>query len=477
MSKLKDLIFTMMKIGIIGFGGGNALIPIIEKSVVEDKALVSSEELEEDILIANITPGALPVEVAGGIGKRVSGNWGMFLSAAAMAFPGVCLTLLLLSAMSQLDETVLLQIEYLTVGITAFIACLLTHYITNTIKTAKSNKESVGCAWVIIAVFLLTCGKNFYRIMENQQTPWLSLAAIDIFAMAFFVILYTRCRFHKGKLFVAGILCVLYILDMGKCDIISSDIISWLIKLVMVLLALYGIVQDVNQGKNEVMISWKTLCSGLGILILVVGIALIPACMVTGQSLAYVAYTILSSLMSFGGGDAYLTVADGLFVGNEVITEEIFYGNIVPAVNILPGSILCKTVSGIGYYLGYEVTGNHVMGLLTALAGFVASVAASCGVFHAMGCVYKSFENLDIFKGIKKWIRPIVSGLMLTVILSLAYQNCKLGISVYADRMPLIYMIIIYIIDLFLFYKVKVKSGVAVMVSALLSFFLCNIFM
>ena len=87
MSKLSNLLFTMMKIGAIGFGGGNALVPVIEKSVVEEEKLITAEEFEEDILVANITPGALPLEIAGGIGKRVWGKKGMLLCAMAMALP------------------------------------------------------------------------------------------------------------------------------------------------------------------------------------------------------------------------------------------------------------------------------------------------------------------------------------------------------------------------------------------------------
>lgn len=46
--------------------------------------------------------------------------------------------------------------------------------------------------------------------------------------------------------------------------------------------------------------------------------------------------------MSFGGGDAYMTIADGIFVGGGMITSQQYYNHIVPAVNVLPGSILCK---------------------------------------------------------------------------------------------------------------------------------------
>ena len=43
MKKLKTLIFSMIKVGCMGFGGGNALIPVIEEEAVKDKKLVKTE--------------------------------------------------------------------------------------------------------------------------------------------------------------------------------------------------------------------------------------------------------------------------------------------------------------------------------------------------------------------------------------------------------------------------------------------------
>ena len=68
LKKLKTLIFSMIKVGCMGFGGGNALIPVIEEEAVKDKKLVSCQEYDRTILAATLTPGALPVELAAGIG-------------------------------------------------------------------------------------------------------------------------------------------------------------------------------------------------------------------------------------------------------------------------------------------------------------------------------------------------------------------------------------------------------------------------
>ena len=76
MKKLIQMTVSMLKIGLIGFGGGNALIPVIQKEIVEEKGLITREEYEKDIVAAALTPGALPVEIAAGVGKNVAGKKG-----------------------------------------------------------------------------------------------------------------------------------------------------------------------------------------------------------------------------------------------------------------------------------------------------------------------------------------------------------------------------------------------------------------
>ena len=50
------MITTMLKIGFIGFGGGTALIPVIEEEIVEKNKVVTEEQFNNEVMIASITP-------------------------------------------------------------------------------------------------------------------------------------------------------------------------------------------------------------------------------------------------------------------------------------------------------------------------------------------------------------------------------------------------------------------------------------
>ena len=123
--------------------------------------------------------------------------------------------------------------------------------------------------------------------------------------------------------------------------------------------------------------------------------------------------------MSFGGGDAYLSVAQGLFVDSGMVSRYDFYGNIVSVANVLPGSILCKTLTGIGYVRGYQFHQSVEEGVTLAVCAFACSVAASGMIYVLVKMVYEKYENLRLFAAVKHFIRPIISGLLLNVALSL----------------------------------------------------------
>ena len=83
--KFRRFLQSMFYIGCIGFGGGSALIPIIEQEIAEKQGLDAKQNIDKDVVVASITPGALPVEIAASIGRRGFGRQGMIAGAVMMA--------------------------------------------------------------------------------------------------------------------------------------------------------------------------------------------------------------------------------------------------------------------------------------------------------------------------------------------------------------------------------------------------------
>lgn len=476
MAKLTSFLASMCKVGIIGFGGGNALIPVIEQELINEKKMITKEEYDKDIIAATLTPGALPVELASGAGHQCCGNAGMILGGTMMALPGVLLTVLFMSVLSQLNDSLLGQIQYASIGITAFIMCLLTEYIAGTLKTYRTSKWFLMVVGIILGVFILTGEKSMYGIFQVNMKPIFGVSTVDVLLLAFFAILFTECKFSWKNVIPTILIGFVYLLCVGSAGYIDNDIVTWTIRGVMLILSISGVRRGRNKDKNKLHISMLPLVKRLLAWIVFAMVLSLPAILfVSSDVLMYDLKGLISSLLSFGGGDAYLTIADGLFVP-DFIDETEFYNHLVLIVNVLPGSILCKTLSGVGYAYGVSVSGSMVGGFMTALAGFAVSVAASCGVFHLIYHVYELLESIEIFTKIKKSIRVIVSGLLLTVMAGLIKSGMVANNNPELPWFTVLLMIFgIYGINMLLIKKFECKNLVLIGVSLVLSLGLCNL--
>ena len=480
------LLLSLLKIGFAGFGGGCALIPVIEKEVVDDQKLVSKQEYNKDSLVACITPGALPVEISTGLGLKADGIRGMIMAALAIAFPGSFLTVLILALLSGADSALLAQIQCISIGLTAFISSLLLVYAKNAVKEARSGgRRHVRSTVVVIAgVFILTCGKTFSKLPFMNGHYLLGLSTIQVLGLAFFWIFYTKCERSFRRFALAAGLTAIYIACAGNWQLIPQQIVKSAVVLAMIVLSGLGLARGIRgdlkesgkeidrdlfrHEKNELL---KELAAW-GLLIVAFAV---PACAVTGETPAYLAKGFVSSIISFGGGDAYLSVADGMFVGSG-ITSSQFYQLLVPVANVLPGSILCKILTGVGYYVGFDATGSTAAGLVVAVAGFAVSIAASGAVFCTIYHVYECMEQISVFRLIGKWIRPIISGLLLTVMASMIVTNLSTGTALGAGAIAVLTITAgILVADLYLSVRRKMGSLAVIGISSAAGILLMNL--
>lgn len=470
--KLARFLLSMGKVGCIGFGGGSILIPVIEEEIIQKQKLDTKEQYDKDVIVASITPGALPVEIAASFGRRNFGYTGMVLGAVMMAVPGALATVLLLTVLSVIQSQMLLMVECMTIGIASFIILLLTKYIFSVEKAGKEkgNKQLLKTVFVTAAVFLLAGGNNVYKLLGIDRTPMFSLSTVQVLVLVFFFAFYTRGIYTLKHLIIAVLLGGIYLLGSGEKQFIANPYILGVDKLLMLGFALYGFISSIMISRKSVSIDKKLLVRDLGVwIVIVIGVMLLGA-LFYPEMISYVLKGSLSVLMSFGGGDAYLTMAEGIFIDGGMITQEQFYGQIVSVVNILPGSILCKTLSGIGYCIGLNVGNSIAAGLLFALMGFVCSVGVSCATCGTMYYLYDGFIQLKIFQTISNWIRPIIAGLLMDIMLSLCNQCLKMNVDLGVSRGAIFAGLLFgYVLDVIIVVRLKWNTVVALLMNIVIA--------
>lgn len=92
---LWDLCLTFMKIGLFTFGGGYAMIAMMERICVEDKQWIQHDDMMNITVIAESTPGPIAINCATFVGYQQAGFWGALLSTAAIVLPSFLIIFLI----------------------------------------------------------------------------------------------------------------------------------------------------------------------------------------------------------------------------------------------------------------------------------------------------------------------------------------------------------------------------------------------
>ena len=393
-----------MKIGFLGFGGGNALIPIIEEELVKKRKLVTTKELNDQVMIAVTTAGAMPLQIVSGVGEKVSGVLGMILAPVAISIPGCILMLLLLCTTTYLPKFYLNQFQYLAIAVEIYIISVLIVYIGKSITQYNKNKYKFGAAIIVLAVGISSFIFNINSIV--------------------IMLLYFSC---------------VYINEIKR--------------------------KSGNYVSNELNVKPKgRMLKGFFTWLVVVGIVGILSLLLT-RSVDFFLKSILSIVFSFGGGDAYLTMAHSIFVDGELLNETVFYNEIVPYANLLPGSIMCKVLLGAGKNL-YELMDNSLfLQISVGIIGYVLAVSVSCLLFHGVKVFYEGIRNKTALETTTKWIKPVVSGLLIGVIISImksAYIAC---IELKLNSIFFLFVIILVFMNIILNYKTRLGHGSRIVIT------------
>ena len=90
-----QMFLTFAKVGVMTFGGGYAMLPILQRELVENKGWTTEEELMDYFAIGQCTPGVIAVNTATFIGQKYKGFWGAIFATLGVVFPSLVIISLL----------------------------------------------------------------------------------------------------------------------------------------------------------------------------------------------------------------------------------------------------------------------------------------------------------------------------------------------------------------------------------------------
>lgn len=165
MKKLFKMFLTFFKIGSFTFGGGYAMIPLIEREVVDNNKWISKDEFIDIIAISQSFPGALAINSCAFIGYKIGGVTGGLLGLLGVGLPSFLIILIIALAFSKFRD--LYIVELIFNGINAAVPLLILVGVNSLAKVLPKTYKNI--ILVILTIIL--------NVFFNVNPVYIILAA------------------------------------------------------------------------------------------------------------------------------------------------------------------------------------------------------------------------------------------------------------------------------------------------------------
>lgn len=175
MNNIPELFLTFARIGLFTFGGGYAMIPLIEDICVEKKKWITHDEMMNLAVIAESTPGPIAINCATFVGFRQGGLAGAAAATVGMTVPSFCIIFLISLFLD--DFLTITWIAHAFMGIKIAVGILIVDAAVKMIR--KMKKKPVPLA-ILICAFLAMLLIDILALRISSITLMLTAGVISL---------------------------------------------------------------------------------------------------------------------------------------------------------------------------------------------------------------------------------------------------------------------------------------------------------
>lgn len=166
MKKLKqflELYYVFAKIGTFTIGGGLAMMPMIQKELIEKRHWITDDELLDYYAVGQSTPGIVAVNISTFVGYKQLGILGGIIATFGMVTPSLVIIMLLAKFINSIDDFPIVQKALK--GINVAVTALLTSVVINFSKKTIKNVFNAICMMISFVVVFFLKIQSFYIIL------------------------------------------------------------------------------------------------------------------------------------------------------------------------------------------------------------------------------------------------------------------------------------------------------------------------
>lgn len=182
LKNLLDLYITFFKIGAVTFGGGYAMLPVLDRELAQKKKWVSGDDLLDYYAVSQVTPGVIAVNVSTFVGSKKAGIAGGIAATAGVVSPSIIIITVIALFISSFEKIV--WVQKALAGVNVAVTALLSYAGFNFAKKAVKNW------WGLLIYACSFCAVFFYKIPS---------VAVVLLALAVGLLIHFVCVGASGK--------------------------------------------------------------------------------------------------------------------------------------------------------------------------------------------------------------------------------------------------------------------------------------
>lgn len=162
MNILLDLFLTFSKIGAFTFGGGYAMLPILQREVVEKKQWATEDDLADYYAVGQCTPGIIAVNTATFVGCNQAGIAGAVVASLGAVFPSVVIILIIAAFLQNF-----MHIEWVAHAFNGIRAGVVALILSSVIKLLKGAVKDAATGIIYGVVLVLSAVGAFVPMPDG----------------------------------------------------------------------------------------------------------------------------------------------------------------------------------------------------------------------------------------------------------------------------------------------------------------------
>ena len=151
MKKYIDLFLAFAKIGVMTFGGGYAMLPMLERELIDNRGWTTNEELMDYFAVAQCTPGVIAVNTATFIGYKLYGNLGGIVATLGVVFPSLVIITTIAGVLTNFAD--IPAVKHAFAGVRVCVCVLIFNAVVKLWKGAIKDKAALV---LFVVIFLLS---------------------------------------------------------------------------------------------------------------------------------------------------------------------------------------------------------------------------------------------------------------------------------------------------------------------------------